>query len=108
MSGSPIINLNNFRIIGVHKASHVTKNMNIGIFIREPIKNFYTFLDKKSSPKEKTRIQILFEAWEFNENIDILKEKCQNNEEFEGIKNLYCIYKEIIDEKLKIPKTMLD
>ena len=108
MSGSPIINLNNFRVIGVHKASHSTKNMNIGIFIREPIKNFYEFLSKENSQKEKTILQIFFESWEFNENIDILKEKCQNNKEFEELKNLNKIFIKVIYENFKIPKKMLD
>ena len=45
MSGSPIININNARIIGTHKGSHITKECNLGTFLREPIKHFY---DKKT------------------------------------------------------------
>jgi len=41
MSGSPIINLNNDRIIGIHKGSHPDHNWNLGTFLREPIKQYY-------------------------------------------------------------------
>ena len=45
MSGSPIINLNNFRVIGIHKGAHPNKQYNLGTFLREPLKQFYN--DKK-------------------------------------------------------------
>ena len=37
-SGSPIINLKNNKIIGIHKQSHKTNNYNIGLLLKEPIK----------------------------------------------------------------------
>lgn len=45
MSGSPIINLNNFNIIGIHKGSEINPKLefNWGIYLREPIKHFYEF-----------------------------------------------------------------
>ena len=45
MSGSPIINLNDHRIIGVHKGSHPKYNWNCGTFLREPIKQYYAQKD---------------------------------------------------------------
>ena len=41
-SGSPILNLNNNKVIGVHKgAATNNKNWNLGTFIKEPINKFY-------------------------------------------------------------------
>ena len=40
MSGSPIISLNNYKIIGIHKGGNNQKKYNVGTFIREPIKEF--------------------------------------------------------------------
>ena len=39
-SGSPIINLKNFKVIGIHKGSS-DKNFNYGSFIKNPIEDFY-------------------------------------------------------------------
>ena len=41
MSGSPIINLNNDRIFGIHNGAHPSKKWNLGTFLKEPIKQFY-------------------------------------------------------------------
>lgn len=41
MSGSPIINLNNYKVIGVHKGASLKKKSNYGIFLRKPIIEFY-------------------------------------------------------------------
>ena len=42
MSGSPIINLNNYKIIGIHKGAKKNKKSNVGNFLRDPLKEFYT------------------------------------------------------------------
>ena len=39
-SGSPIINLNNLKVLGVHKGSLVSQNFNVGTFIKGPIEKF--------------------------------------------------------------------
>ena len=39
-SGGPIINLNNYKVIGIHKGSDITKNWNKGTFLKGPIKDF--------------------------------------------------------------------
>ena len=39
-SGSPIINLKNFKVIGIHKGAKKNENCNIGTFIKRPIKEF--------------------------------------------------------------------
>ena len=40
-SGSPIINLPNFKVIGIHLGGHPNNNYNIGIFLKEPIEKLY-------------------------------------------------------------------
>ena len=39
-SGCPIINLNNNKVIGIHKGAPVKNNWNLGTFIKEPIEEF--------------------------------------------------------------------
>ena len=41
--GSPILNLNNNKVIGVHSSSLKNKNINIGTFLNYPIKEFIRF-----------------------------------------------------------------
>ena len=53
-SGSPIINLNNFKVLGIHKGSKEGANFNLGTFLKGPIeiflekneKNIYNKLSK--------------------------------------------------------------
>lgn len=53
-SGSPIINLNNFKVLGIHKGSKEGDNFNLGTFLKGPIeiflekneKNIYNKLSK--------------------------------------------------------------
>ena len=40
-SGGPIINLDNYKVIGVHSGRKVNKNCNIGTILKFPIKDFY-------------------------------------------------------------------
>ena len=39
-SGAPIINLNNYKVIGIHKGFDLNLNLNIGILLKEPINDF--------------------------------------------------------------------
>ena len=40
-SGSPILDQSNKKVIGLHKGTIKGKNYNLGVFIKEPIENFY-------------------------------------------------------------------
>ena len=40
-SGSPIINMENYKVFGIHKGYIKSKNLNIGTLIKNHIKNFY-------------------------------------------------------------------
>ena len=65
-SGSPILNLENNKVVAIHSSSSVEGNYNIGIFLNEPINDFLNIfdeaqfdiikkmtVDKKSIPKIK-------------------------------------------------------
>lgn len=45
-SGSPIINLSNNKVIGIHKNWFSQKNSNKGIYLKYPLKDFYDDLNK--------------------------------------------------------------
>ena len=69
MSGSPIINLNNYKVIGMHKGSYLNEEIqwNLGIFLKEPLKLFYNLKNINS---------------EINNNIikiEKIKEKIKND-----------------------------
>lgn len=78
MSGSPIINLNNFKIIGIHKGDQSNKKCNLGTFLRDPIKLFYS-LKNLNSENLNNQIPIknenISQIKEFNENKELIKEK---------------------------------
>ena len=48
-SGAPIINLNTFKVIGIHTGRHRTKNFNCGIILRKPIEEFSKLKREKSN-----------------------------------------------------------
>jgi len=53
MSGSPVINLSNYRVIGIYRGAHLEKDLNIGIFIREPVNQFLNFYKNKINSSKK-------------------------------------------------------
>ena len=57
-SGAPIINLNNHKIIGLHKGGGNNKKYNFGTFLKDPIKNFinYIILNKNKFSKQIIKI----------------------------------------------------
>ena len=46
-SGAPIINLNNFKVIGIHKGAHKELSLNIGLLLKESINKFNKNENKK-------------------------------------------------------------
>ena len=46
-SGAPILNMKNFRVIGIHIGRHKTENINIGVVLRAPINEFNSLLNKQ-------------------------------------------------------------
>ena len=86
MSGSPIINLNNFKVIGIHKGAHPKKEWNLGTFLKEPINIFYN-LKSKNSEINDNKIK--------SEDIQIEKDENNINKKDE-------IYKTIDIENMKV------
>ena len=73
-SGAPIINLNSCRIIGIHKETNKNLSLNIGILLKDSIKNFYKF------NKNKKGIYLLGNSKKY--------EGCLKNNKMEG-KGIY-------------------
>ena len=69
MSGSPIINLNNFKILGIHKGAHCNKKCNLGTLLRDPIKLFYS---SKNFNSENINNQNPLKNEEISQNINTL------------------------------------
>ena len=46
-SGSPILNLNNYKVIGVHKGTKEGKNWNLGTILKSPIDDFIKEISKE-------------------------------------------------------------
>ena len=40
-SGGPILNLSNSKLLGIHKGSYKSGNFNIGLYLNEPINDFF-------------------------------------------------------------------
>ena len=62
-SGCPIINLNNNRVLAIHKGADKENNWNLGTFIKKPIENFYEeyinkIINKNSEIKEEKNNEI--------------------------------------------------
>ena len=55
-SGSPIINLTNYKVIGIHKGAKEDKNWNLGTLIKGPIDEFNKMF--KNEVKEKIFVKI--------------------------------------------------
>ena len=47
-SGGPIINLENYKIIGIHKGYDDKHKVNLGTYLKEPIKDFNNKINKKN------------------------------------------------------------
>ena len=91
-SGCPIINLNNNRVLGIHKGADI-KNWNVITIIKEPIRKFYEESEIKKEDKinkiEKDKVTIgkMYEDNKNNkkENVEI-HEKEKNKKEYEDKK----------------------
>ena len=79
-SGSPILNLSNNKVIGIHKQAHKQFNFNMGTLLKFPLNDF---LQKKnnninnSNLKKSIKLNISKEI--FNEQINVIKEKISKN-----------------------------
>ena len=86
-SGSPILDLTTNRIVGIHRASEISKKYNVGKFIKEPIEKFY---EENKNKKELEEIRQKNQMIE-NEIKNIEDFKNHNNENKEISKNQYIL-----------------
>ena len=57
-SGSPIINLTNYKVIGIHKGAKENKNWNLGTLIKGPIDDFNKMFENDKENEEKIFVKI--------------------------------------------------
>ena len=55
-SGGPILNLSNSKLLGIHKGTDNDDNINLGLFLNEPINDFF----KKHSEKKEKPNKIIY------------------------------------------------
>ena len=69
-SGGPLINLNNYKVIGVHKGGNVENKINVGTLINLPTKDFYNNVNNiKQKKKELYKTKIVNKK--YNKPIEI-------------------------------------
>jgi len=81
-SGSPIINLINHKVIGIHVGSKKNENCNFGIFLKEAINDF--------NKKSKKKINDSVESEIFSEKI-IIYEK-EDEKDIQILNNIYYLH----------------
>jgi len=58
-SGSPIINKDNFQVIGIHKGgAKGDKNYNLGTLLKKPIEQFKQEIQKKENKKDNNNTNV--------------------------------------------------
>ena len=85
-SGSPIINLLNYKVIGIHKGTMEKRNWNLGSLIKRPIEEFNKLY------QNKTKIDIFVEIFNknnfdfnpLNNGIEGINDRINNEEESFG------------------------
>ena len=101
-SGSPILNLKNYKVIGIHCGFHSNYNVNIGNFLREPLIKFEMIKDKDNKKQNKREINITLDIREDDINKDIY---FLDNSYFDiktGKKNPHSFLPEFKDSKVKL------
>ena len=96
-SGCPIINLNNLKVIGVHKGSLDNQNFNVGTFIKGPIEKFNEIHKKFTQKLNPGRFSFLkyIEYKDINMNMEESEQKKKH-----AIKNDICIIFASVDQKI--------
>ena len=73
-SGSPIINLKNYKVIAIHKGASKNNNWNLGTFLKEPIIKFYKEKEVIHEIRDLISIQNVNEY----ENINLISKEYPN------------------------------
>ena len=100
-SGSPILLLDTFKVIGIHCGSSNQFKYNKGIFIKYALNEFI-------KNNETTKLETIFETQDFNViNIEEFLSKYKNQKEFDILKTFKEIQVNLMNE-CRITKYMLD
>ena len=74
-SGGPILNLSNSKLLGIHKGTDKDANLNLGLFLNEPINDFFKkHSEKKEKPNKNSYIlysgfkRLQLELMNYNKN----------------------------------------
>ena len=67
-SGGALLNLNNLKLIGIHKGASLKNNYNIGILLKLPIEEF----NKKVKSQSKNKIEGFYYIEKYNKLINLL------------------------------------
>ena len=73
-SGAPILNLNNFKLIGIHCGAHKNFNFNKGILFKEAINNFF-------ERNKKKEFKIIFKRFHGGMDVIFGREFIENNKD---------------------------
>ena len=75
-SGGPILNMINYKVIGIHKGAEENKNWNLGTLLQLPIKKFNEVIfNKENNKNSKNEINLN------NENNEIIKNNANDKKE---------------------------
>ena len=110
-SGGPLINLNNCKVIGIHKGFYHNK-INLGTILRAPIEKFYEQLNKDIQiiiKNTSMSVQEIFQSKDFNDlSVDEFKNKFKNHPDFQELLELKNIHFDLINGPSVFSKIMLD
>ena len=96
--GSPILNLNNFKVIGIHKGINKEENSNIGSIIRVPV-NEYNKSKEASAKQNAELLNIMKKPDEPKSIIELLSQKfLKDKEDLENKLNEYLTLSELTDD----------
>ena len=100
-SGSPILNISNNQVIGIHKESAIKNNFNKGTYLKYPIIEYLNNINiiKKNEIKNEINIKVKVDKKHVNKNIFFLD---KTNGKFQGIKHCYDNLKELNEFNTKV------
>ena len=112
-SGGPLINLQNCKVIGIHKGFYM-KKIHVGTIISAPIAKFYEQLNNNHiqiniNNNTSLSVQEIFQSDEFNNlSIDEFKTKFKNHSDFQKLLELKNIHLDLINGPSQFNRNMLD
>ncbi len=100
LSGSPILNLNSFNVIGIHKGKSEKTNSNMGLIIRVPVKEYNKLKEGSTKQNENTELlNIVKKTDEPKSIIELISQKyLKDKDDLVNKLNEYLILSEVTDD----------